>query len=132
MPPFGHGDLSVAGTRLQRVLSHCDALPSTVLGTWATLTVSAAATSAAPWVSGCPPRLGPSVWRWHQVVARSVTNASGARSAHTGMAYGHLVWNAHPEGGASGLGMLPESTSRWRCRCSKGWGMGTADRSASV
>lgn len=70
--------------------------------------------------------------KW-QLTSRPRTGASsGASTRHSGRALGQRGWNAHPGGGAIGLGGSPSSTIRSRAASTSGSGTGTADSSVRV
>ena len=60
------------------------------------------------------------------------SRSSGTYPEQSSIATGHRVWNTHPDGGFSGLGISPSSTIRSLRRSNSGSGIGMAERSALV
>src|ERR687888_505079 len=60
------------------------------------------------------------------------SRSSGTTCRHRSIAIGQRGWNTQPDGGLSGLGTSPRSTTRSRRASSSGSGIGTADSSARV
>jgi hypothetical protein len=60
------------------------------------------------------------------------STSSGSCVEQISVAYRQRVWKRHPDGGATGLGTSPSSTTWVRCSDRSGSGLGTADSSASA
>ena len=66
--------------------------------------------------------------RWPGVISVS----TGSMRLQASTAYGQRVWKRHPDGGLSGDGTSPWSTTRCRRRSRTGLGTGTAEINAFV